>query len=253
MRGANDRSESVGWRPALALGAALMACAGGASAQDTTRGVNPADIDSRLDVVFKQVRLEPAGRLDVLTFKYDYKLNAHWGLSAELPTVSRLAAPGLRVTGNGDLFGRARWIVPAGDWTVGAAVETVLPAATNDALGLGKVQVNFGALAVKPLSRQMLLAALVKHSSGFAGERDRPDFTNTEVRVLPVILLSKGWAVTGEWRYTAEHRSGLRWQRTEAGLNKQFNPTWAGSLSYARDHGDRPDRGTVTAAVKYFF
>lgn len=257
-----ERSESIrppGARPApaaakraLAAVVPALALCGGAAAQDA-RGVNPADIDSRLDVVFKQVRLEPLGRLDVLTVKYDYKVNERLGLSAELPVVARLSGPGLRTTGNGDLFGRGRWIVPAGSWTVGAAVETVLPAASDDALGLGKVQVNFGAIAVKPLSRQVLMAGLVKHSSGFAGERERPDFSNTEVRLIPVLLLSDGWAVSGELRHTTEHRSGLHWQRVEASLNKQFDPTWAGSLSYARDSGDRPDRGTLTAAVKYFF
>lgn len=92
---------------------ALVALAwSAATPAQQARGVNPADIDSRFDVIVKQVNLDPDGSARSLTFKYDHKLGSEWGLNFELPAYSRLAVPGLTRTGNGDLFARARWIVP---------------------------------------------------------------------------------------------------------------------------------------------
>ena len=71
------------------------------------RGVNPADIDSRFDVIAKSIQLDGGGSSNSLTFKYDYKLNNYWGLNFELPTYTRLSSPGWSASGNGDLFARA--------------------------------------------------------------------------------------------------------------------------------------------------
>ena len=239
----------------LARGAiALATFAWGATAQaQQARGVNPADIDSRIDVIAKQINLDPDGTSRSLTFKYDYKLGSEWGLNFELPAYSRLALPGLTRTGNGDLFARARWIVPHGAWTTGASFETVLPVASKDELGTGRYQFNVGALAVRAFSPGFIAAGVVKQSTSFGGDSARPKISNTEVRLVPVFILPAGWAVTGELRQTWEHETSFRWQRTEATVNKQFDQHWAGSLSLSRDYGDRPDRGAVSVALKYFF
>lgn len=233
---------------------ALATFAWGATAQaQQARGVNPADIDSRIDVIAKQINLDPDGTSRSLTFKYDYKLGSEWGLNFELPAYSRLALPGLTRTGNGDLFARARWIVPHGAWTTGASFETVLPVASKDELGTGRYQFNVGALAVRAFSPSFIAAGVVKQSTSFGGDSARPKISNTEVRLVPVFILPAGWAVTGELRQTWEHETSFRWQRTEATVNKQFDQHWAGSLSLSRDYGDRPDRGAVSVALKYFF
>ena len=241
-------------RSAAACAIALAALAWGTAAQaQQARGVNPADIDSRFDVIAKQINLDPDGTSRSLTFKYDYKLGSAWGLNFELPAYSRLALPGLTRTGNGDLFARARWIVPHGAWTTGASFETVLPVASKDELGTGRYQFNVGALAVRAFSPSFITAGVIKQSTSFGGDSARPKISNTEVRLVPVFILPAGWAVTGELRQTWEHETRLRWQRTEATLNKQFDLHWAGSLSLSRDYGDRPDRGAVSVALKYFF
>lgn len=236
----------------VAFALAALAWSAAAPAQQA-RGVNPADIDSRVDVIAKQINLDPDGRARSLTFKYDYKLGSEWGLNFELPAYSRLALPGLTRTGNGDLFARARWIVPAGAWTYGASFETVLPVASQDKLGTGRHQLNVGALAVRMFSPSLIAAGVVKQTTSVGGDSARPKISNTEVRLVPVFILPAGWAVTGELRQTWEHETSFRWQRAEATLNKQFDLHWAGSLSLGRDYGDRPDRGAVSVAVKYFF
>jgi len=237
----------------LALLAAASLMASAASAQEA-RGVNPADIDSRVDLIVKHVKLDPSGTTDVVTFKFDYKLNNNWGLNFELPAYNKLSVPGLSATGNGDLFARARWIQPtASGWIVGASFEVVAPTASKDALGTGRWQGNVGALAVKPWSRSLITAFVLKQTTSLWGDDDRAKFSNTELRLVPVVMLANGWAVSGEVRQTWEHRSSQSWQRVEATLNKQFSAQWAGSLGYSHDFGDKKDRGTMSAAVKYFF
>ncbi len=236
---------------AILLSAILL----GTSAQaQQARGVNPAEIDSRFDLIVKQVNLEPGGHVRSATLKYDYKLNDRWGLNFELPVYSRLSQPGFESSGNGDLFARARWIVPAGAWTYGASMETVLPVASKDPLGTGRYQLNVGALVVRAFSASFLAAAVLKQSTSVGGDSSREQFSNTDFRVVPVFILPEGWAITGELRQTWEHRgSQARWQRAEVSLNKQFDLHWAASLSAGRDFGDRQDRGAYSAAVKYFF
>lgn len=237
-------------RPLLA-GAALLA---GACAQaQQAKGVNPADIDSRFDVIAKRVELEPAGSSTSLTLKYDHKLNQQWGLNFELPAYSRLSQPGFARTGNGDLFARARWIVPAGAWTYGASVETVLPVASKDELGTGRYQLNVAGLLVRAFSPGFIAAAALKQTTSVGGDSARAKFSNTDLRVVPVFILPDGWAVTGEVRQTWEHETRFSWQRVETTLNRQFDAHWAGSFSVGRDFGDRKDGGAVSLAVKYFF
>jgi hypothetical protein len=239
--------------PTHTAAAALIFLSCGFAHAQQARGVNPAEIDSRFDVIVKNVELEPSGRTQSLTLKYDYKLNPQWGLNFELPVYTRLSAPGLSRSGNGDLFARARWIVPAGAWTYGASFETVLPAASQDELGTGRYQLNVGGLVVRAFSPTFIAAAVLKQITSVGGDSARSKFSNTEIRAVPVFILPAGWAITGELRQTWEHETDLTWQRAEVTVNKQFDANWAGSVSFGRDTGDRKDGGAVSVAVKYFF
>lgn len=224
-----------------------------AGAQEA-RGVNPADIDSRFDLIVKRVNLDPSGRTDVMTLKFDYKLTDNWGLNFEFPAYNKLSVPGLGASGNGDLFARARFIQPtASGWIYGGSAEVVAPVASKDQLGTGRWQANIGVLAVKPWSRSVLTAFVAKQTTSLGGDAQRAKFSNTELRLVPVLMLADGWALSGDLRQTWEHRSDQSWQRIEATLNKQFSTQWAGSLGYSHDFGDRKDRGALSAAVKYFF
>jgi hypothetical protein len=239
--------------PARAAIAALITLACSSALAQQARGVNPADIDSRFDVIVKNVKGEPAGRTQSVTFKYDYRLNSAWGVNFELPVYTRLEQPGFERSGNGDFFARARWIVPAGAWTYGAAFETVLPVASKNELGTGRYQANVSGLVVRAFSPGFLTAAVLKQTTALGGDSERDNLSSTEIRVVPVFILPEGWAITGEVRQTWEHRTNLSWQRVEATLNKQLDAHWAGSLSFGRDSGDRKDAGAVSVSAKYFF
>jgi len=238
----------------ISMAFAVAACVAPLTHAQEVRGVNPADIDSRFDVIYKRVNLSPTGKTDIWTLKYDYKLNNQWGLNFELPVTSKLSVPGLSVSGNGDFFARARYIIPgANGMTYGLAFETVLDAASKNELGTGKHQLNVGALVVKPWSRGFLTAATLKQVTSVGGDSQRAKFSNTELRFIPVFILQDGWAVTGDLRQTWEHRSSQSWQRLELSLNKQFNVHWAGGIGISKDFDDKKDRSTLSVAAKYFF
>ena len=57
--------------PAGASVACLIGLACGTIQAQQSRGVNPAEIDSRFDVIVKNVELESSGRTQSLTLKYD--------------------------------------------------------------------------------------------------------------------------------------------------------------------------------------
>ncbi len=218
------------------------------------RGVNPADIDSRFDVIAKSIKLDGGGTSNSLTLKYDYKLNNYWGLNFEFPTYTRLSSPRLSASGNGDLFARARWITPgAAGWTYGASAEVVLPTASKDPLGTGRYQLNVAGLVVRAVSSRFILAGAVKQTTSVGGDDKRPSFSNTDIRIVPVFILDDGWAINGELRQTWEHKTHTTWQKAEVVLSKQLSTQWGSSLSYSRDFGDRKDRGAFSLALKYFF
>ena len=223
------------------------------AAAESVRGVNPADIDSRFDVIGKRIRLEHGGHLDAITFKLDKKLHSNWGLNFELPTYSRLHTSGQAIEGNGDLYARARWISPQGAWTYGLSLETVLPTASRDALGTGRYQFNVGLLAARAFSPTFLAAGVLRQISSAGGDSARAGFDNTETRLIPVWILPQGWAISGELRQTWEHRTHQSWQRVEGSLSKQLNVNLAITGVLSRDFGDKPDRGAVTLALKYFY
>jgi hypothetical protein len=72
-----------GW-PSTAV-AGLIALGLGAAQAQQARGVKPAEIDSRFDVIAKRIGMEPDGDSTSLTLKYDYRLNQNLGLNFELP------------------------------------------------------------------------------------------------------------------------------------------------------------------------
>ncbi|MEG2884857.1 MAG: hypothetical protein RR884_09785 [Acinetobacter sp.] len=220
---------------------------------EPVRGVNPADIDNRFDVIVKHIKLATTGHTDSVTLKYDYKLNNNWGLNFELPVYTKISASNFERTGNGDLFMRTRWIMPIDIGSYGVSAEIVLPTAGKDELGTGRYQFNVGGLIVYPVSPHLLTAGVIKQSTSVAGDHDRDKISNTEIRFIPVFILSDGWAISGELRQTWEHKSDQDWQRIEVSLNKQFDIHWAGVLSTSRDFGDRKDHGAALIAMKYFF
>ncbi len=217
------------------------------------RSTSFTGMDSRADLIVKRIRLSPAGHADNLILKYDQKLTPSFAINLELPAHIHLVTPWFSASGHGDFFARVRWIVSQGAWMHGAAVEVVLPVASEDALGTGRGQLNASGIVIRVFSPSFLTAVVLKQVTSVGGDADREAFSNTEVRLIPEWLMADGYAMMGEWRHTMEHRSDKHWQRAEASLIKRFDRNWAVQIGYSRDFGARPDRGSLFVSTRYLF
>jgi hypothetical protein len=233
-----------------------------AQASPAPRGVNPSDIDTRIDLIFKYVDLgdvdlgngtSERSDMSVTTLKYDYKLGGAWGLNFEFPAYSALNGS-VKAEGVGDLFSRVRYITQAGRWSVGGSAEMVFPTAAADALGTGKYQANIAALAVRPVSASYISAFVIKENSSVWGDGDRDDIRTTELRTLAIFILPKAFSLIGDYKFNLSHVGrNDRWHTGEVSLGKQFTLNWAGGVAVQKNWGDRPDDGSISASVKYFF
>lgn len=233
-----------------------------------SRGVNPADIDTRIDLINDFIRLNGGGSSNTTTVKIDKKLSNQAGLNFEMPLAININSPTFSTSGNGDLFSRFRYMVPIAGWTFGASAEVVLPVASSEALGKGRYLMGVGALAVKPWSNKFLTAFVAKTSHSIGGyntslnqqtnvtsaSSDLTNYTVSEVRFMPIFILDGGYAVVGEVRQSwGQIPDRAQWTYVKVDLNKQFNVNWAATIGINKTYGDLKDYGGISASIKYFF
>lgn len=225
-----------------------------AAQSSEVRGVNPADILSRADLVVKAVNLGPGESLTAVA-KYDQKLGEGLGANFELPIASYVNVGVADAFGIGDLFMRVRYVKPLSQ-TVIALVsgELVAPTATSDLLGTGKWQLNPGAGLVKVWSQKMFTAAVYKHSFSIAGEDDRAEINTNSARLIHSFILDRGYYITLDGRHEWQ-TSGVNedWTTGEFEVGRQFSARLAASLRVGKAFGDRANDGSLEVNVRTFF
>lgn len=242
-----------------------LAAAGLARAQDGqtgARGVNPADIDTRFDTILKYNWLKGRGGIFTTTLKFDYKISQEFGFNLETPIFGALhmpARPGIAGSavddaGIGDVFARLRYVKQLGRVSVGGAVETVLPTASEKTLGSGAYQLNLAALAVYAWSPSLITAVVAKSSQSIHEFNARAKVQENSLRALQAFILPQGRFVTFDLKYNWEtvNRRDRWWEaQVEAGM--MVNAQSSVSIAFSRKFGDRADRGAVAATMKRFF
>jgi hypothetical protein len=224
------------------------------TAESEVKGVNPAEILSRADLIVKVVNL-PQGESITSVAKFDQKLGGGLGANVEFPFLSHVDVGAAKATGVGDLFARVRYVTPLSQKVIGLlSIEAVAPTASNDLLGTGKWQVNPGAGAVYMWSQRSFTAMLYKHSFSVAGDDARADIDVNQVRALHSFVLNKGWYITfdakHEWQTKGPNQD---WTTTEFEVGKQINAKWASSLRIGKAYGDRKNDGTLEFNIRTFF
>jgi hypothetical protein len=235
-------------------GSELTEEASSSAGENEVKGVNPADILSRADLIVKVVNL-PQGESITSVAKFDQKLGGGFGANVEFPFLSHVDVGAAKATGVGDLFARVRYVKPLSQKVIGLlSVEAVAPTASNDLLGTGKWQVNPGAGAVYMWSQRSFTAVVYKHSFSVAGDDARADIDTNQVRALHSFVLNKGWYITfdakHEWQTKGVNQD---WTTTEFEVGKQINAKWASSLRIGKAHGDRKNDGTLEFNIRTFF
>lgn len=240
--------------PAIAQDAQSDTAAQDVLGDTGVKGVNPAELNDRADVIVKAVNL-PVGESIAVVAKYDMKLGNGLGANLEMPVLSYVNTTGIDATGTGDLFARIRYVKPLSRQVfVLGALETVVPIASSDVHGTGKWQLNPAVGAVYMWNFKSFSAVLYKRFQSIAGDDDRSDIHQNQVRALHTFVLGKGWYVTGDVKYDFETVARNEdWWTTEVELGKQLNARWASSLRLGKSYGDRKNKGTVEFNVRTFF
>lgn len=240
------------------LAAALAALAAGASADGgLARGVNPAEIDTRIDLIAEHEALSPTGTRQTFVAKYDRALSRDAGhasgFNIELPLVNQLSVAGFEAQGIGDLFARYRYVVNAGSFQYGGAVETVLPASQDDALGGNKLQANIAALVVRPWSPQNITALAAKSIQSVAGEDADPDIGQHNLRLVQALMNRSGGYLLADVTLWHDRELDLDWQTVELELGQMLSATNGMSLRVGRSDGDRENDFAAKVGWKHFF
>ena len=245
----------------------VLAAAGSMEAEEIkARGVNPAENDTRADVILKYNWLTRSSGIFTTTLKFDYRLSQEAGFNIEMPVLGHFrqsstaaGVPGLNDTGIGDVFLRLRYIAnlgegPVGQTSIGGAVETVLPTASERTLGSGTYQLNASALLVQAWNASLITAFVVKSAHSVHELNGRRGVQEQSARIVQAFVLPRGMFFTVDAKYnweTINRRDA--WVEGQIEFGMMLDARTAASVGYGRKWGDREDRGSMTAAVKRFF
>ncbi|MCA0404781.1 MAG: hypothetical protein LCH39_01345 [Proteobacteria bacterium] len=248
---------------------ALLASASAAMAQQEevkARGVNPADNDTRADVILKYNWLSNRSGIFTTTLKFDYRITQEAGFNIEFPVLGHFhmrspvaGTPGLNDTGVGDVFVRLRYIAGVGTsqlghTSLGGAVEVVLPTASEKTLGSGTYQLNASVLAVQAWSPTLITAVIAKTANSVHEFNGRNAVQEHTFRVVQAFILPRGMFVTLDGKYNWETINRRdRWLEAQIEFGMMLDARTAASVALGRKWGDRADRGAVAATVKRFF
>ena len=238
-----------------ALAALLALSIGSAASAQEARGVNPADNLTKIELLPKLTVIDDGAGVSVatLTLKYDRAIRGRFGVNVELP-LARFEAPVGSRNGIGDMNvrGRAQWKKGRAVFIGGA--EIVLPTASADALGLGKVQLNPVAVGVYAFSRSVFAAGIAKHFFSIAGDDERAPVRQGQYRALVAYSSPKGWWLLGDpqlWvDFDQDNRTELALE-VEAG--KMVAPTvgvWVRGGGHAAGSWNRQD-WTVSGGIRF--
>lgn len=244
---------TTGFALALALPAFAQEAVASSEAQ-AVKGVNPADILNRADLIVKLIDL-PTGSAWAAVGKFDKKLGGGLGGAIEVPFLQGLSAGPVGATGVGDTLLKLRYVRTLTPSLIGlGAVEFVLPTATEPALGAGKWQFNPGVGVVKMWSRRTFSVVIYKHFWSVTGVRARPDIDVNSIRFLQSVILGQGWYITGDVRHEWQRR-GLDedWTQADFEVGRQFSPRLAASIKIGQTWGDRRNDGALEMNVRTFF
>ena len=195
--------------------------------------------------------------LSKMTMKGYYKFAPNMTLGLELP-FARYESPDKRKNGLGDVtmslsLGRYN---EGQTWSYGAVLESVLPTASSDELGTGKVQLNPSVYGVYSPTSNWFFALGYKQHWSIAGDGGRDNINNGRIRgAIAYLSDSNWWAILDPRYYIDFDNPGQAKFQPEAEVGTMVNE---GTAVYLRAGGKMggnmagPD-WTVSAGFKVLY
>lgn len=196
------------------------------AAGEGAKGVNPADNITKIELLPRLQVIDDDISIVATAIKYDRALNSNWGINVELP-ILRFQSPFGTDNGIGDVAFRFRYQTkPSKRVTLITGGEVIIPTATADSLGGGKLQLNPTVAAVYQVSNTTFVAGVTKQIFSVAGSDSRPDIRQSQNRLLIGYVSRKGWwAMADPQLWLDYRRNALPAFEPEFEVGKMVGPT----------------------------
>ncbi len=194
--------------------------------QEGAKGVNPADNITKIELLPRLQVISDDVSIIATAVKYDRSLNANWGINVEVP-ILRFQSPFGSDNGIGDTAFRFKYQTrPAKRITFIAGGEVIIPTATADSLGSGKLQLNPTVAGVYQVSDNVFAAGVAKQIFSVAGKSRREDITQAQYRLLTGYISKRGWWMLADPQLWVDFRNGGRTAfEPEFELGRMLGPT----------------------------
>lgn len=166
------------------------------------RGVNPRDLVSKLDLLFKRDVFDGYA-INSWTLKYDQPISPSWGMAVELP-YAEFRTSGRTVRGMSETKLKARHVATDGRLSWVAGGEIVVPTARDPRLGSGTWQFNPSVGAVWMLRPTTFVFGGVQRLQSLDEEAGRAPVRQNQVRMLAAQVSPAGWWLLGDVKYTRD-------------------------------------------------
>lgn len=175
-------------------------------------GVVPTENITTFEVNPSLTAIDDSGGVSVsqTVFKAYRVINPQFNWGVEVP-LSRYESPNKSVNGLGDILANVSYFVPKGnnDYGYGAKMEIILPTATDDLLGTGKLQFSPSVFVLFLGWNGFYAAAGYKHYVSLAGDGGRDDINMGRFRgYLSYISPDQWWVVLNGYYYMDYKHSG---------------------------------------------
>lgn len=231
---------------------ALAPCVQAESADAAPRGVNPSELVSKLDLIFKRDVFDGGVAINSWTLKYDRALGERWGMAVELP-FAQYRAPGGMTNGLSESKLKFRRVASHGrlSWVTGA--EFVLPTAEHAALGSGTWQVNPSAGVVYAFSPSIFAFAGVQRFQSVSEEAGRASVRQNQARLLAARVSPAGWWLMTDLEFTRDLVADADLLDVEFEAGRMLTSSTALSLRVGRSGLDSPRSSGVVVNYRLLF
>lgn len=202
------------------------------------RGVLPTENITSLEINPSFTALDDSSNttLNQLTLKAYNAFNTHWNGGIEVP-LARYGADDFSVRGLGDITLSGSYSGKLEDerFSYGATSDLVLPTATQDELGSGKVQLAPAVYGVYKPTRNFFISLGYRQWFSVAGDGSRDRVSHGRIRNVWAYLSDSQWWALLDLRYQISYRNwGEAEFAPEAEIGAMIN---SGSSAYMRVGG----------------
>lgn len=185
-------------------------------------GVNPKDLVSKVDLIFKRDVFEGDVGINSWTFKYDRPLSAKLGIAIELPYAEFRQGDDV-IGGVAESKFKLRYVHTVGrvSWVGGG--EIVIPTESKPVLGSGTWQVNPSVGAVYAVSPTIFAFAGVQRFQSVDRDAGRAPVRQNQARFLAARVSPRGWWLLGDAKVTRDLETDADLLDFELELGRMLN------------------------------